>query len=343
MIKKYHILSFLIVSILLSLYACDSAQSNSNITGIASINNGHEKFRKSNSKQRISNRTKIKILSIGNSWAGDAFSYVPALLEEMLGEDVEIEFCIQYYGGCTLQQHYQFMMKNSPYQRTFIWKTRYGIWRNLKGFKFWDAIDYADWDIIVLQQKSSESLDYLTYQPYLNNLIDGIQKHVNRPVKFVWFMTPTLPGPNDEVSRFTSIVEATQRLKKETAIEDVWAIGNVVINARTTTLDSIGEHLTYDGLHLQEGLPSLLEAYMATLYIMNDYGFEDKSIMESKILPTQTWIQKINSVQQHGVSIGVTEGNIHLAKKVAIETYDNPYVVTDCGVLFENKAIVSKR
>ena len=57
----------------------------------------------------------LRILAIGNSFSDDGMEYLPALLENLDIENVEVARL--YVGGCTLEQHITFYDKNeSPYK-----------------------------------------------------------------------------------------------------------------------------------------------------------------------------------------------------------------------------------
>ena len=52
---------------------------------------------------------KISVLMIGNSFSVDAARYTHDI---SLGSDVEIEVCVLYVGGCSLEQHINFIKNN---------------------------------------------------------------------------------------------------------------------------------------------------------------------------------------------------------------------------------------
>ena len=59
--------------------------------------------------------SRVRVLSIGNSFARDAFAYVPFLIEE-LSPGTKVDFSILYIGGCSLERHYNGLV---------------GIWRKM--------------------------------------------------------------------------------------------------------------------------------------------------------------------------------------------------------------------
>lgn len=276
---------------------------------------------------------KVKILCIGNSWTCDSFEYVGALLNEILAdESVDIHIGVCYEGGASLQTHYNNLSSNNTY--TFYeWTNSGDSWaKSTKAINTILALD--SWDIVILQQVSSNAGNYATYQPYLNDCLDLISERVSQTVKFGWnLVRERVTAP---LTDFADISTTAQGLLQKTLIQFIIPSGTATQNARTTSLDSLGTggHLTYDGSHLQDGLPCLVEAYATTLSILSLFGFGGKGLNGSQFRPTQTWIDAHGmNGQANGSSVGVTESNVVLAKKCATIAVNNPYVVTDCSNL----------
>ena len=276
---------------------------------------------------------KVKILCIGNSWTCDSFEYVGALLNEILADElVDIHIGVCYEGGASLQTHYNNLSSNNTY--TFYeWTNSGDSWaKSTKAINTVLALD--SWDIVILQQVSNNAGNYATYQPYLNDCLDLISERVSQTVKFGWnLVRERVTAP---LTDFADISTTAQGLLQKTLIQFIIPSGTATQNARTTSLDSLGTggHLTYDGSHLQDGLPCLVEAYATTLFLLSLFGFGGKGLNGSQFRPTQTWIDAHGmNGQANGSSVGVTESNVVLAKKCATIAVNNPYVVTDCSNL----------
>lgn len=274
---------------------------------------------------------KIRILAIGNSWTCDAYNYVGELLKNVFGDTVKLRIGVAYQGGASLQNHYNNLVNNSSYTY-YEWVNTGPSWT--KTTKAINAILQLDeWDVIVFQQVSTNAANYSTYQPYLNNCLDLISQRVSKPVKFGWnlvrrTMTTTVDWSN--------ISDNAQRLLRETLIQFVIPCGTATENARTTSLDNLGDggHLTYDGSHLQDGLPCLIEAYAVTLSVLSIFGYGQKGINGASFLPTQSWTNSHGMPDQaNGSVIGLTDSNVVLAKKCATIAVNNPFVIIDCSNL----------
>jgi len=297
---------------------------------IALFKDGHIKTKLFDSKKAPN---KMRILGIGNSYTCDAFNYVGPILAEVLSDhQIELHIGICYQGGATLQDHYNNLSNNANY--TFYeWKNNGPSWaKSTKAIN--TILNLDEWDVIFLQQGVYTSDDYTTYQPYLNSSFDMISERINHTAKFGFNLVRAL---STDSSVFPDYIANAQKLLRETLVQFVIPCGTACQNARTTSLDSLGDggHMTYDGFHLQDGLPCLVESYSATLFVLSIFGFQYKGINGSTFRPTQTWTDANGmNGQANGSCTGVTDANVVLAKKCATVAVNNPFVVTDCSNLF---------
>ena len=130
---------------------------------------------------------RVRVLSIGNSFSRDAFSYVPFVIEELV-PGAEVDFGILYIGGCSLQRHYENLVGVKPAYEFDFYTTRNGYWTLERNYSIQKGVSLQDWDIVIFQQQSAASRYYDTYQPYLNELLDYLQaaKPLATPA---WLMT----------------------------------------------------------------------------------------------------------------------------------------------------------
>lgn len=110
----------------------------------------------------------MKVLAIGNSFSNDAMRY----LHEISGRQEEIKAVNLYIGGCSLFQHYV-NMNNDALEYDFEYNgERTGIKVSIR-----QALQSDLWDVVTLQQVSSQSENYDTYQPYLGALAEYVKMH----------------------------------------------------------------------------------------------------------------------------------------------------------------------
>ncbi|MBO7169794.1 MAG: DUF4886 domain-containing protein [Clostridia bacterium] len=110
----------------------------------------------------------MKILSIGNSFSQDAHRYLHAIAESV-GKQVEVTNL--YIGGCRLSLHHENMMSDA---RAYALEKN-GV-NTGKAVSIREAFESDAWDVVTLQQQSSSSACYKTFQPYLSDLAAFVRK-----------------------------------------------------------------------------------------------------------------------------------------------------------------------
>lgn len=306
---------------------------------IVSFKNGHIKTKYFDSEKVESGSKSVKILIIGNSYSAQACGYAPMIAEES-DASVNVELMILYQGGVNLETHNNAFNEDGTYTM-FYYSTKNKKWNEpYGGYTIKRALDYTKWDVLLLHQQSSSSRDYNTYQPYLNKLLDNINNYIDYNLRCGLVINPSYPngysgiGDDTSVTMFEKICSATNSVLDNTVIDFVIPCGTAIQNARTTSLDELGDFggLSYDGLHLQEGLPILLESYVFAISILR-LASSERGIWGSSIRPNAEWAELVNKPQvSHGENIGVTDDNCLLAQKCAIMAIKNPFEITDMNI-----------
>jgi len=297
---------------------------------------GEEKLVFSSLENEEGKRT-VRILSIGNSYSQDALSYIPFILPN-IQSNIKVEIGILYMNGATLAQHYNNFINRTDAYTYYLFKDS-TAWSNLGAYTIQGALKSQNWDIILLQQGSMSSFTWSTYQPYLNDLIDLIYSQISYPVKFGWMLTQSRPKNGDTVfddeeilEHFQAICENSQKVMNETLCEFLFPVGTAVQNARTTSLNDLGDYgklCSSDGGHLQEGLPCQLAAYSCIIELLNIIGYGNKSIYGETTRVTSEWTSGKSIPGPNGSPVGSTDANCAIAEKCAIMAHKNPYRLTD--------------
>ena len=112
----------------------------------------------------------MNILSIGNSFSQDAQRYLHRIAK---ADGVNLNAFNLVIGGCSLSLHYRNMISE---ERAYMLEMN----GESTGFKvsLKDALLNRDWDVVTIQQVSSKSPYYETYQPYLNKIVEYIKECV---------------------------------------------------------------------------------------------------------------------------------------------------------------------
>lgn len=111
----------------------------------------------------------MKILCIGNSFSQDACSYLSRIAEE---DGVEITTVNMMIGGCSLYTHF----KNLHTDADAYYLEVNGSYSNFKVNLKEALLATQEWDLITVQQVSTKSVDYESFQPYLNEIVKVIRK-----------------------------------------------------------------------------------------------------------------------------------------------------------------------
>lgn len=302
---------------------------------------------------KIDIKRQIRLLIIGNSYSQDALAYVPFIFPKITNK-VLLTIGILYLDGASLNQHLTNLNNASETYRFHLsengnpWTTQ-----NDKSIQY--ALENYKWDIVLTHQKSNYAYNYTTYQPDLDMLINKIQESVTYPIKFGWMLVQSRPGnttsgtPNfsDELieTHYENISTYAQNVLNETLCEFVIPWGTAIQNARTLPeICALGRYantdvfpsntsglgyLTYDGVHLQEGLPCLIAAYTVILSLLSICGENYNSIIGDDTVPTSTWISNKSIPGANGSPVGATIENTRIAQKCAIMAFKKPYAITD--------------
>lgn len=109
----------------------------------------------------------MNILSIGNSFSQDAQRYLHSVAK---ADRVEITTFNLHIGRCPLSRHYRNMLSEQKAYELEMNGESTGFKVSLK-----EALLTRDWDVVTIQQVSSESPRYETYQPYLNKIVEYVR------------------------------------------------------------------------------------------------------------------------------------------------------------------------
>ena len=128
----------------------------------------------------------LKVLAIGNSFSYSLMAQLPACAKALPG--AELDFATLVIGGCSLKRHWENVTKaDDPEFRPYdvCWSFTSAPDRNkppfgnvMKGGKsnIPQMLRAVKWDIVTIQQVSSESWYYKSYQPYADNIIAKIRE-----------------------------------------------------------------------------------------------------------------------------------------------------------------------
>ena len=203
-------------------------------------------------------RRSLKILAIGNSFSVDAMrNYLYDVLKSADYDQVILGNL--YVGGCSIDTHWNYISSNSG-SYEYHKNDDNGKWVTTYGAKAMDALQDENWDIITVQQVSSNSGMPETFGN-LQNLVNWVNQYKTNPsAKVLWHMTWAYQQdstheafPNygrDQLTMYNAIVNTVQNtVLNVEGIDGVIPAGTAIQNLRQT---SIGDTLTADGYHLND-------------------------------------------------------------------------------------------
>ena len=204
----------------------------------------------------------LRILAIGNSFSDDGMEHLPAILEDLSVENVELARL--YVGGCTLERHMQFYDKEEAAYLFYHSKAGENRWvKAEQKVSLQEALAMGEWDIITMQQASGVSGLYESYVPHLERLI-GVVKAAQPQAELVWHMTWSYSTdsnhneyPNydrNQQKMYQAITECVHRLLKDyNVIDKIIPSGTAIQSLRKSAINNSPKDLTRDGYHMDFG------------------------------------------------------------------------------------------
>ena len=242
----------------------------------------------------------LKVLAIGNSFSDDGMEH---LAEILVGEGYT-DFILGnlYYGGCSMDGH-KGRIESGAEQYDFRVNTGSGWSSSKRNIQY--GLDYADWDIVTIQQVSGQSGIPESYGS-MQFIIDYVRDRVDPFVKIFFHMTWAYQSNSghadfpkydrNQMTMYNAIINTTQTLVVGNwNIEGIIPSGTAIQNLRTSYL---GDTLTRDGYHLSYDIGR----YTAALVWYALLTGEDVS--EVTTVP-----QKYANVAQHLPAIKEAAGN----------------------------------
>lgn len=201
----------------------------------------------------------MKVLAIGNSFSSDAMRYLHNIAK---AGGTDMKTVNLFIGGCPLSRHYV-NMNNDAADYDFEFNgERTGIRVSIR-----QALQSDVWDVVTLQQASSLSIDYNTYQPYINALADYIRIHAPKAkimLHQTWAyeqdserLTNEL-GYKNQAEMFEDLKAAYSKAAQELGNIDLIPSGETFQNLIKT---GIG-HIHRDTFHASFGLGRLALGYV---------------------------------------------------------------------------------
>ena len=203
----------------------------------------------------------IRVLCIGNSFSWDAVEQelVPLCAEK----GVEVEIHNLYYGGCSLQQHAEFLLQDTAAYSHRVCKNYHAApilhlqsrTVNKEPVTLRQALSDGKYDFISLQQASHDSGIRSSYEPWLSMLIDTVRAY-QPDAQLYWMQTwaysrdakyPAYPRYHNNQQEMYDSIKACLQIPMTSHQLPIIPCGTAIQLARQTKL---GDTLCRDGYHL---------------------------------------------------------------------------------------------
>lgn len=252
----------------------------------------------------------VRILAIGNSFSQDA---VEQYLHELAdAEGISTIIGNMFIGGCSLERHVKNARENAPaYAYRKIGTD--GKKQEKGKMSLEMVLADEDWDYVSLQQASTFSGMYETYEASLPELIEYVKARLPKKTKLMLHQTWAYASTSkhggfknynyDQLTMYQAIVDAAKKAAKVNKIKIIIPSGTAIQNARTSF---VGDHLNRDGHHLD--------------------------VKIGRYTAACTWFERIfkrNVVGNPYGPAGLDEARKAVAQKAAHAAVKHPYKVTD--------------
>ena len=227
------------------------------------------------------------ILIIGNSLSRDAFSYVPGIINEIC-PNLSLGVDILYIGGVGLNSHWNYISNDIDDYILDDYDSENKHWRSIPQTIGADVINSKKWDLVVLQEGSITARNFENTHKNID-ILGNYMRGIHPGIKIAYMMVPAQPRGSSYLGNYSSdevwslLASTAEELRNNHDVDYLIPCGTAIQNARYTFLNKYGDFgdLSYDGRHLQEGVPCLVDAYAAVQSILTIIGIEDVSIYDS--------------------------------------------------------------
>ena len=273
----------------------------------------------------VNKATTLRILMIGNSFSQDTVMWMPAIAKSLGFTDVQVATVMK--GGCTMEQHYDYATNNKA-EYEFLYGDG-NSWTTYKGYTMQQALRFADWDFVTLQQQSGNSGNVASYNSHLDGLIEYVKANTFKrdSIKLVWNMTWAYPTGsswfgglynNNQMNMYNSITSAVQ---EKIVTNDNFCLispaGTAIQNGRTSY---IGDYYPGEG-----------EAYVNTMDEWNRDGAH-LSVYEGRFTSSLSMFCTVTGYTPDEISYvpaNVDELEARVIRESVKNALANPFAVTN--------------
>ena len=265
-------------------------------------------------------KNSLKVLAIGNSFVDDPMAYFDAIVKGSSINRASLCVYSAVIGGASLEYWANTCKKGNEVTIT----RRSGQMEMTVTQAPLEKILAQDWDVVTVQQVSTQAQNPSKLSPHLSYLVNTIRTQCpNKDVVIAWQQVWSYWESNLEksITNWQNINEVV-KLTPNYGIDMVIPTGTAIQNARATELNTI-HGLTRDGKHLGYGVGRYVaactwfEALIAPVYGVSVLG-------STAVHPITDYEQNHSSYE----TVPVTDDNRTLCQQCAVAAVNNPFQLT---------------
>lgn len=206
--------------------------------------------------------TAPKILWLGNSFSENTLQYISAMISSLSNAPAySVYLCKVSSTGLS----YWAERCSAETSETVTPTLAAGQNLNLSSMTLAQLFNAQPWDVVMLQQLSTDAGNYGTYTPHLSKIIKTLKENCPNPNvavvwEMIWSKQSTATGAQlDGEEYYNLIVDATKTMMRRDGINIIAPVGTAIQNARSGDIVDDSE-FTADGQHLN-ALGQLIAGY----------------------------------------------------------------------------------
>lgn len=263
---------------------------------------------------------RIKALFIGNSVSQDHVAYLPWLLKNMYGDDVDFKIFIAYKASATVKEYVENIITGNVNLDIFSVADNVEGWTNTRNFPYADMWTlYNNFDLICFEgyfNHGSASAGLVEDISYFMPFIEDLKSRQNKPFKLGYLMHQTYTtSTHTEADAWQRIVSGAEYAIANTPVSILFPCGVVT---KLVNGDIPQSTLTNDNTHNQQGLPCIMGAYVLMEELARYLGLKSK-VLNNQLRITSAKETALNIPGQNGTLQVGTDAQYSLCQDAAMK------------------------
>lgn len=262
----------------------------------------------------------IKALFIGNSVSQDHVSYLPWLLKNTYGSEVDFQIFIAYRASATIKEYVENIITGNVNLNIFSVANNTESWANTNNFPYanmWTLHEY--FDLICFEgyfNHGTSSAGLVEDTSYFARFIEDLKSRQTKPFKLGYLMHQTYTNEtHTEADAWARIVAGAGFAISNNPVSILFPCGVVTKLVNGIIPQSM---LTNDLTHNQQGLPCIMGAYVLMEELARYLGLPSK-VLNNQMRITAATEEVLNIPGKNGTLQIGTDEQYSLCQDAAIK------------------------